>query len=325
MNKIKLIFIGILICNFSFAQNVYNYTGIVKDKNSNLPLEDATVIVKPLRSRGAGYYSGVKTDENGKFEVQTSFRLPLNIMVSRKGCTSRNIKVKRLNDTFEIIMECEQETIDLIIEESKKDDDNDGVVNKDDECPDVQGPAENNGCPYPDNDEDGVPNQDDNCPDEKGSPDNKGCPLPDRDGDGVPDATDKCPEIKGTAEFDGCPNQKNKIVELLNENRIILFSVDSSVLSKEGIDFLESMLPYIVQSPNLAIEVSGHASSDGSSSYNQVLSEKRAQSVAEYLRNKGVKESQIQTIGLGETQPIESNSNEMGRAKNRRIEIKISN
>jgi len=166
--KIKLILVTLLLGHFTFAQKTYNYSGVVKDKNTNVPLADALVIVKPLRTKGGGYYSGVKTKDDGRFDLTNSYSLPLNVIVTRKGCTSNNIKVKKVNDSFEIFLECEAETIEIIIEENK-DSDNDGVINKNDECPDVKGPPENKGCPYPDSDQDGVPDASDNCPDVAGS------------------------------------------------------------------------------------------------------------------------------------------------------------
>jgi outer membrane protein OmpA-like peptidoglycan-associated protein len=107
--------------------------------------------------------------------------------------------------------------------EQKLDRDGDGILDKDDACPDVPGvrdpDPEKNGCPPPpppaDRDGDGILDKDDACPDVKGVPDpdpaKNGCPPPppDRDGDGIPDAQDDCPDVKGVADPDpaknGCP------------------------------------------------------------------------------------------------------------------------
>jgi Outer membrane protein and related peptidoglycan-associated (lipo)proteins len=83
-----------------------------------------------------------------------------------------------------------------------KDDDKDGVVNKDDLCPDIPGLVSFNGCP--DSDGDGVPDYKDKCPNVKGLPQFDGCP--DTDGDGIPDYLDRCPNVKGLPQFDGCPD-----------------------------------------------------------------------------------------------------------------------
>ncbi|HEY8279703.1 MAG TPA: OmpA family protein [Bdellovibrionota bacterium] len=88
--------------------------------------------------------------------------------------------------------------------------DHDGVLDPADECPDVAGPAENNGCPYnndEDYDGDGVIDTDDECPVVPGPITNDGCPDfgSDRDGDFVPDANDFCPNLPGQVYYDGCP------------------------------------------------------------------------------------------------------------------------
>lgn len=84
------------------------------------------------------------------------------------------------------------------------DKDGDGISDKFDKCPEVAGPAENNGCPWEDKDNDGVPDKDDKCPDLPGSKATQGCP--DKDGDGIADQDDKCPDVAGLAKFQGCPD-----------------------------------------------------------------------------------------------------------------------
>ena len=71
------------------------------------------------------------------------------------------------------------------------------------------------------------------------------------------------------------------------------------------------------------IDVLGHTDSDGSETYNQALSERRAQSVASYLSSHGVSSVRMATRGYGEMQPIASNETPDGKAQNRRVEIKI--
>jgi outer membrane protein OmpA-like peptidoglycan-associated protein len=81
------------------------------------------------------------------------------------------------------------------------DSDGDGIKDSDDACPEVAGLASMNGCP--DTDGDGVADKDDMCPNEKGTKANKGCP--DTDGDGVVDKDDKCPTVAGPVANGGCP------------------------------------------------------------------------------------------------------------------------
>lgn len=98
------------------------------------------------------------------------------------------------------------------------DTDGDGLDDELDGCPDLaedlDGFADEDGCPEPDNDEDGLPDAEDGCPDEPedadGNADEDGCPDPDNDGDGVIDGYDSCPEtpedIDGDRDDDGCPD-----------------------------------------------------------------------------------------------------------------------
>ena len=104
------------------------------------------------------------------------------------------------------------------------DTDSDGVCDADDDCPDVQGPIENNGCPYGDSDGDGVPDNKDKCPQLKGVFELGGCP--DRDRDGIVDLQDECPDIPGTIYNGGCPefsqlhilDNRGRTVTVVNEN-----------------------------------------------------------------------------------------------------------
>jgi outer membrane protein OmpA-like peptidoglycan-associated protein len=80
--------------------------------------------------------------------------------------------------------------------------DGDGIIDKTDQCPDIPGLVEMNGCP--DTDNDGITDADDDCPLEPGAVALGGCP--DRDNDGIADRTDACPDDAGLARFNGCPD-----------------------------------------------------------------------------------------------------------------------
>lgn len=83
-----------------------------------------------------------------------------------------------------------------------KDTDGDGIIDKEDACPEVAGLAQFNGCP--DTDLDGIQDSADTCPTEAGLPELNGCP--DRDGDGVADKDDACPDDAGLKVLNGCPD-----------------------------------------------------------------------------------------------------------------------
>ncbi|WP_306582503.1 OmpA family protein, partial [Dokdonella sp.] len=78
--------------------------------------------------------------------------------------------------------------------------------------------------------------------------------------------------------------------------------------------------------PQIKVELDGHTDSIGTEEYNQGLSERRAQIVADYLTSHGIGADRITAVkGFGETQPIDTNATKEGRARNRRTELKVEN
>ncbi|WP_084398555.1 OmpA family protein [Henriciella aquimarina] len=104
----------------------------------------------------------------------------------------------------------------------------------------------------------------------------------------------------------------------------VTFSVDSAQLKPEFYPALNDVASTLVEYPRTTVDVVGHASSDGPDDYNMRLSERRANSVANYLQGQGVQPMRIRATGMGETQPVASNETEAGRAANRRVEILLS-
>lgn len=86
---------------------------------------------------------------------------------------------------------------------------------------------------------------------------------------------------------------------------------------------LNSVAKVLYKYKDTDLEVAGFTDSTGSEAYNQGLSEKRAASVAGYLRSQRVAAERLKSIGLGEAHPIASNDTESGRARNRRVELTI--
>ncbi|EDY86848.1 OmpA family protein [gamma proteobacterium HTCC5015] len=103
----------------------------------------------------------------------------------------------------------------------------------------------------------------------------------------------------------------------------ITFQTDSSDVSSSFYNVLDSVAIVLEEFDKTIVAVSGHTDSTGSDSYNQVLSEKRASSVASYLKSKGVLNERFEVIGFGEARPIADNSTESGREQNRRVEITL--
>ena len=106
-----------------------------------------------------------------------------------------------------------------------------------------------------------------------------------------------------------------------------LFATNSAKLSVEGQAAMDKFVDDLKATENLQvsnIDVVGHADSRGNDSYNQKLSERRANTVGEYLVSKGVVESLVSTSGRGEADPVDSNATPEGRARNRRVDITLS-
>ena len=103
----------------------------------------------------------------------------------------------------------------------------------------------------------------------------------------------------------------------------ITFPVDSATIQPQFQSTLDQVAQTLASYNQTFIDVLGHTDSTGSDAYNQALSERRAQSVADYLSMRGVARARMGIRGYGETMPIASNDTEAGRAQNRRVEIKV--
>jgi outer membrane protein OmpA-like peptidoglycan-associated protein len=103
----------------------------------------------------------------------------------------------------------------------------------------------------------------------------------------------------------------------------VLFDYNSAGLRRESRASLREMANVFEQYPNTTIAVLGFTDSTGSASYNERLSERRADSVASYVESLGVRSSRIDTIGYGESRPRATNNTPGGRQLNRRVEIRI--
>mgnify|MGYP003624284882 CR=1 FL=1 len=271
-----------------------------------------------------------------------------------------------------------QHSISIVYKFGGYDEDNDGVYDKDDECPNVFGLAEFNGCPdsdedgiqdsedacptifgvlalkgCPDSDEDGVTDKIDRCPYAKGDPKNYGCP--DSDGDGVIDQLDACPNVAGLVENKGCPEldsdgdgiidkydqckflagpeSNNGCPDIKKELEVELSEIASDILFISGSDRyylkyenqLNQLVELMKRHNDLNFEIQGHTDNVGSEISNLKLSLKRVNKILNFLVSKGINQFKISVVGLGESTPIYSNDTEEGRAKNRRVEIKILN
>ena len=101
----------------------------------------------------------------------------------------------------------------------------------------------------------------------------------------------------------------------------VTFAVNSATIQPGFYGPLNDVAATLIEFPSTAVDIIGHASSDGADDYNMTLSQQRAAAVRSYLINQGTQAVRINAIGMGETQPIADNATAEGRAANRRVEI----
>ncbi len=204
------------------------------------------------------------------------------------------------------------------------DSDNDGIADKNDNCPNKAGTAKYNGCPVPDSDGDGINDENDKCISQAGVAKYQGCPVPDTDGDGINDDEDKCPSVAGVAEQQGCPaikEEDKKVLDYAAKN--ILFETGSAKLKSASLKSLNDVVKILNQNPDVNLSVDGHTDNVGDAEKNMLLSQSRADAVKAYLASKGVTDSRMTATGHGAEEPIADNDTTTGKAKNRRVELKL--
>ncbi|BEH15252.1 MAG: cell envelope biogenesis protein OmpA [Alteromonadaceae bacterium] len=149
-------------------------------------------------------------------------------------------------------------------------------------------------------------------------------PPKDSDGDGVIDELDKCPNTPQGAlvDSDGCPKELTKEIR---ETLYVEFELDKTEVRRQFFPEIAKLAKVMKQYPTSSILLEGHTDSTGSASYNQKLSKSRADAVMKVLVNEfGIDTNRITTTGMGESQPIATNSTAEGRAQNRRVEAIVT-
>ncbi len=105
----------------------------------------------------------------------------------------------------------------------------------------------------------------------------------------------------------------------------IRFDYDQATLSAQARNILSANAAVLQLAPDLKVSIEGHCDDRGSDEYNLSLGERRAQSVRAYLVSLGIEPQRLKTISYGEEMPLDTASNEMAWAKNRRAEFKLLN
>ena len=194
---------------------------------------------------------------------------------------------------YDFIPYSEEEIKTIVKEELVKDRDKDGVADDEDLCPDVVGDKLANGCP-------------------------------DFDKDGIPDKYDLCPHLYGDEKSQGCPELT--IAEQLILTRALgalKFDFDKDGIEQVSYIALTDLTVLLHKNPSMNLLIEGHASAEGSASYNLSLSARRAKAVQNFFIGRGISKRRLIIDFYGEDTPLNDNINEEERADNRRVEFDI--
>jgi outer membrane protein OmpA-like peptidoglycan-associated protein len=127
-------------------------------------------------------------------------------------------------------------------------------------------------------------------------------------------------ELSQVAEVER--TSEDTLVVTLREK--VLFDTNEYTLKPGAEDNLGRVADVLIKYPDFDIDVEGHTDSTGNENYNQWLSEKRAQAVADFFIRDGIDPMRIHTFGYGETRPVATNETPEGRQQNRRVELHIT-
>ncbi len=200
------------------------------------------------------------------------------------------------------------------------DEDGDGINDENDKCPNAEGSVQYRGCPVPDTDKDGIPDDKDDCPTVAGLPGYKGCAIPDTDKDGLNDELDQCPTIAGIAGNNGCEDLQPK---LNNIAAALKFDIGQVNIANKLLLGLDSLVQIMAQYPTTKLLITGHTDNTGTRKINEPLSLLRAKKIQAYIVKKGLAVDRTSILGMADTQPIASNDTNKGRAQNRRVDLTI--
>ncbi len=276
---------------------------------------------------------GVTLESVAKFTTENDVQYDSNHFQHFVGITFRLGKKDSDKDGVVDKEDACPNTFGLVAFKGCPDADNDGIKDSEDACPNVAGLNAFNGCP--DTDKDGVIDSLDNCKNTFGPKENNGCPYKDTDKDGVLDKDDACPTVKGIVGNKGCPKVEIKKEETARVNKetlnkvlkdyakSIYFNSGRHSFTEETFVILEEITTKLKQFPNAKILIEGHTDSVGGSRLNLKLSQERADEVKQYFVVNGILEINIEAIGYGESLPIATNKSKEGRELNRRVVIKV--
>ncbi|MBU1657465.1 OmpA family protein [bacterium] len=251
--------------------------------------------------------------------VLASSLLVLSLNASQEVQNSQ-LQQETLKNEFAYIQPVSVEEAPTQGVQPKNDADGDGIADAQDRCPNTpQGEkVDKLGCLIQkDSDGDGVPNEADKCPNTQKNitVDQNGCET-DSDNDGIVDSKDKCPATSKDFMVDGygCPQAATLKVN---------FAPGKYALTDEIMDELKEFAMFLKENDGYQIILFGYTDNSGDPAKNKILSQNRADSIKEALTRYGINTTRLTAIGKGALNPIASNDDEEGRAKNRRIEVEL--
>ncbi|UPT72280.1 MAG: OmpA family protein [Flavobacterium sp. JAD_PAG50586_2] len=126
-------------------------------------------------------------------------------------------------------------------------------------------------------------------------------------------------------ENKGCPEiAKQDVVRINYIGSKLFFENGSDKLKVASLSLLDELVRIMNKYDGASLTIDGHTDSNGSDAFNETLSQKRTDSVRTYLLGKGITGSRLTAKGYGESKPIADNKTSLGRAKNRRVELKVA-
>ena len=270
-------------------------SGKIIHRKSKVELEGVKVILKSANVRGGGFFTGVYTEENGNFDVSTSFRYPLDLVATKIGCKRVVIPIERKKNVYRVIMECEEETIQKIITEKKIKKNNIPQANPDKLVflEDEEVPIDTDSILLNDSDLDG---------DELQMLIYKtvyGGLLQLNDGSYNYIPSKELEYTSDTAYYilsDGYDSDSSYIVlnklevgtdlaEVININPIY-FDYNSSEIRKDAEIELLKVAKIMKDYPDMIIEIGSHTDCTGSEEYNLTLSDERAKASARFIQRR---------------------------------------
>jgi len=133
-------------------------------------------------------------------------------------------------------------------------------------------------------------------------------------------------KVKDEYTADSLPNTL-AAKPVMPENLLIYFAFDKSAFQSDSeiSRFHDALLTYMYHNSKAGLLITGHTDAKGSDEYNLALGYRRAESIKDYFKGKGIPDEKITIDSKGEKEPVENNSSDEGRAKNRRATVTIKN